>query len=532
MERVVISPMPKPSGQRSGAPDETRKEVLDQREDTKGQSMRLTIRNGTIATASGTYRADIVCDDGYISSIKISGSVRPGDEDIDASDLLVFAGFIDPHVHSRDPGLTEKEDFAHSTAAAAAGGLTTILEMPNAVPPVTDERTLRTRADQHSKVAYVDFGLWGMSLGTQNLNELAALLDAGAIGIKLFWGYALDKVTKELVYNLGDKSPDELFYPPKLGEVLDLFAVVASEGGLLAAHCEDREVIEGYERALGSEVGAYADLLERRPDSAEAVSISLAIEFSRSTGCRFHVVHMASSRAVRLVRAAQRDGIAISAETCPHYLTLTDQSFEKLGPLMKVYPLIRRAEDQRALREAIVDGTIASVGSDHAPHTIEQKRQPLAEGPAGFLGVETIVRLMLNEAAESRIPVKRIAWVLGEGTARLYGLYPRKGVILPGADADFTIVDPERSWTIRNEDLHSKNPLSPWHGWSGKWMPVWGVLRGRPIMRNGDVVGEPSGRWVRSSRSVAGTASVPKGAHDATRGIPRPIKGANNDPLN
>lgn len=459
----------------------------------------LTIRNATIVSPRGPYRADVVCRGQLIESIEAAGSVRRGAEDVDASGMLVFPGFIDPHVHSRDPGLTEKEDFAHSTAAAAAGGLTTILEMPNALPPVTDERILLDRARAHTKVAWVDFGLWAMSLGNANIDEIPLLLEAGAVGVKLFWGYALDKVTKELIYNPNDRSEADVIPPPPPGEVLELFAVMAAEGALLAAHCEDRSVIDRYGRAAG-DVFDYADLLAARPDSAEGASISIAIEYSRSTGCRFHVVHMASSRAVQLVRAAQRDGISVSAETCPHYLTLTDGSFQELGPLMKVYPLIRTAEDQRALREAVIDGTICSVGSDHAPHTIEQKLLPLADGPAGILGIETIVRLMLNEAAEGRIPIERLAWILAEGTARLYRLYPKKGAILPGSDADFTIVDPNVAWTIRNERLHSKNPLSPWDGWSGKWTPVVGILRGRLIMRNGELIGEHSGRWVKPTR--------------------------------
>jgi allantoinase len=469
----------------------------------EARAMRLTVRNGSVVTATESYRADIVCEGEYIDSVEVNRSVPRGDEDIDASGLLVFAGFIDPHVHSRDPGLTHKEDFSHSTSAAAAGGVTTILEMPNAVPPVSDVDTLRERVEAHSNVAWVDFGLWAMSLGHENLEQIPALIAEGAVGIKLFWAYALDRASKELVYNLHDRSLQDLIPPPTPAEVLALFDTVASAGGLLAAHCEDRDVMEYRQRAFGREIQSYEDLLEVRPDLAEAASVSLGIEFSRSTGCRFHVVHMASARAVKLVRGAQGDGTSVSAETCPHYLTLSNRSFAQIGALMKVYPPIRRLEDQRALWGAVIDGTIASVGSDHAPHTIEEKRGTLSAQPAGVPGVETIARLMLNEAAEGRISPEKIAWVLGEGTARLYGLYPRKGAILPGSDADFTIVDPNRRWTIQNEDLHSKNPLSPWHGWSGKWSPVTGVLRGRVIMKDGDLAEGPSGRWLRPTRQKA-----------------------------
>ena len=459
--------------------------------------MRLTVRNGTVVTAAGCSRADIVCEGEHIEEVVVGRSVPPGDCDIDATGRLVFAGFIDPHVHSRDPGLTHKEDFWHSTAAAAAGGVTTILEMPNAVPPVADVATLSERGNVHSRVAWVDFGLWGMSLGGENLGDVAALIRHGAVAIKLFWAYALDRRTKELIYNPDMRNGRDVIPPPGPAEVLALFKTVSSKNGLLAAHCEDRETLESSERELGHQARTYDDLLELRPDAAEASSVAQAIELCRLTGCRFHVVHMASARALNLVRDAQRNEILISAETCPHYLTLSDRSFAEIGPLMKVYPPIRRLEDQAALRAGVVDGTITSVGSDHAPHTIDEKSGRLEDQPAGIIGVETMARVMLNEAAEGRIPVEKIAWVLAEGTARLYRLYPRKGAILPGADADFTIVDPNRRWTIRNDDLHSKNPLSPWDGWAGSWSPVMSVLRGRVVMDDGVLIGRPGGRWLR-----------------------------------
>jgi allantoinase len=470
--------------------------------------MTLAIRNGRVVTPNGSFRADVICEGEQISSIETSGSSRVGEDDIDASGMLVFPGFIDPHVHSRDPGLTEKEDFSHSTAAAAAGGITTILEMPNTVPPIMDAGGLRERANQHSTVAAVDFGLWALSLGAENVDELPALFEAGAVGVKLFWAYALHKETKQLLYNLGDASPNEIIEPPALDEVLDVFAAVASARGLLAAHCEDRAVLERSERVHGPQLKNYSDLLTRRPDAAEAASVGLGVEFSRHTGCRFHVVHMASRRATLLVRQAQRQGIPISAETCPHYLILSNESYARLGSLMKVYPPIRLREDQSALREAVVDGTITSVGSDHAPHTIDEKRQPLSSQPAGIIGVEMIARLMLNEVAEGRISIERLAWVLSEGTARLYGLYPQKGAILPGSDADLTIVRPDLEWTIRDQELHSKNPISPWDGWSGRGTPVWAILRGHPIMQNGQLLSKPSGRWVGSSRSCTLGATV------------------------
>lgn len=447
--------------------------------------------------------ADLICTDGIISSIEETSTVSV-DVEIDARGLLVFPGFIDPHVHSRDPGLTYKEDFAHSTRAAAAGGITTIIEMPNAVPPVLDTVVLEERATQHGKVAFVDFALWGMSLGANNLHDLAPMIAAGAAGVKLFWAYALNRETKQLVYNLADLPPDAIVPPPSLGEVLDVFREMARCGGLLAAHCEDRDVVASAERALGRPVAAYEDLLAARPGMAENASVALAVEFARATGCRFHVVHMASARSVEIVRRAQLDEIRISAETCPQYLTLTDADCASVGSSIKVFPPIQSDVDQMALWRGVVDGVIGSIGSDHAPHTIEEKQAPLDKQPAGVVGVETIASVMTSEMGRGRISAERLASVMSEGTSRLYGMYPQKGAILPGSDADFTIVDPSGELRIDNAHLHSKHPLSPWHGRTLRCVPRMAVLRGQLVMQDSEPIGDARGKFVRVRNASGG----------------------------
>lgn len=467
--------------------------------------MRTKITHGTIVTPAGRYEADLVVEDGIIAEVLRPGQATVADAELDAASRLVFPGFIDPHVHSRDPGLTHKEDFAHSTRAALCGGLTTLLEMPNTIPPVADAAVLRDRGAQHAEVASVDFGLWGVSLGAANLGEIEGLVAAGAPAIKLFWGYALDRRTREIVYNPGDRPPEDVVPPPPNDEVFDLFRAVARAGGLLAAHCEDRGVLEAASRALGHDPSTYADLLASRPDAAEAAAIAVGAEFARATGCRFHVVHVSSARGVDVLRRAQADGIAITGETCPQYLTLTDYDYGRIGPLMKIFPPVRTAADQEALWGAVRDGTITSLGSDHAPHTAEEKRRGLAAAPAGAIGVETIAPLMLDAAARGLLTYERLAWVLSEGTARLYGLFPRKGVVRPGADADLALVDPDAEWVIDGARLHSLHPLSPWNGRRGRGAVTLSLLRGSVAMREGEPVGEPRGRHVPSQRPPART---------------------------
>jgi allantoinase len=458
--------------------------------------MRLRIKNGTLVTSSGSVAGDVVCNDGTIESP--DAAAGPIDAEIDARGLLIFPGFIDPHVHSRDPGLTDKEDFAHSTRAAAVGGVTTLFEMPNAIPPVTNAAIFEDRAVQHARVGCVDFGLWGMTLGAENLRDLEGLFAAGAVGVKLFWGYALSRRTLMLVYNLGDEAPEDLVQPPGIGDVLEVCREVARLGGLLGAHCEDRGLIDAAERSLGRPIATYGELLELRPDTAEAVSIAIAAELSSASGCRFHVVHATSRRGLRVVRQAQADGIPLSAETCPHYLAFTAGDFDDLGVMIKVFPPIRGPLDQAALWDAIRDGTITSLGSDHAPHTVAEKALGLPAAPAGVPGVETFGPVLVDAMLSGQLSAARLAWVVSEGTARLFGVYPRKGTLAPGGDADFTLVDPEATTVIDRARLHSKQRQSPWHGKVLRGAVKTTILRGEIIAQDGEPVGPPRGRLVRA----------------------------------
>lgn len=471
--------------------------------------MTLRVHGGKLVTEEGVLDADLLCSDGTIMAIVESGAVVDADEVLDASGRYVFPGFIDPHVHSRDPGMTHKDDFSHATLGSLTGGITTVLEMPNAIPPVDSAEVFAERREYHEKSAWTDFGLWGLALGDANLDQIGPLFEAGAVAVKLFWGYALRRDTRSLIYNTGDEPPENVLLPPDNGAVLRLFREVAAAGGVLAAHCEDKDILTSSEAALGHPIESYEDLLAARPDTAEAVTISVAAEMAADTGCRFHVVHMASEAGANVVRAARSRGISLTAETCPQYLTLTDEDFPRVGPVMKVYPPVRRRTDQEALWQAIADGVIVSIGSDHAPHTVEEKAQALSTQPAGAVGCETLGPLLIDAMLRGRISATQLADVLSTSTARLYGLYPRKGTIRPGSDADLTIVDPTASRTIRNEDLVAKQPVSPWNGTQLRGTACAAVLRGEVVMRDGQPVGERRGRFVAAdhSRSVAAHAS-------------------------
>lgn len=474
--------------------------------------MKLLVRNGTVVTETGLTRADVWCADGRVRALLEPGAAVEADEVVEADGQLVFPGFIDPHVHSRDPGSTHKETFAHSTLGALCGGLTTILEMPNAIPAVADLATFHARRAEHEPRAWVDFGLWGLALGPDNADEIAAMFGAGAVAVKLFWGYALHRETKGLVYNFADEPPENLLLPPENGAVLELFRRVAETGGVLAAHCEDRHVLAASAERLGHDIETYDDLLKARPAVAEAASIAVGAQFARATGCRFHVVHTASKMGIEVVRKAKEMGVPITAETCPQYLTLTDADAERLGPLLKVYPPVRGSGDQEALWTAVNDGTVSSIGSDHAPHTVAEKMVGFGSAPAGGLGIETLAPLLVDGMVRGKIAPERLASVLSGSTARLYGLWPRKGVVRPGADADLTLVDPSATHTIRNDDLHALNKASTWDGVELRGRVVASVLGGQPAMRDGEPVGERRGRFVRADHAATKEALASAGA--------------------
>jgi allantoinase len=464
--------------------------------------VKLLIRGGKLVLPTGTRPGSVLCEDGRIARVLEPDEPGHGaDKILEADGLLVFPGFIDPHIHSRDPGLTDKETFGHATRAAVAGGVTCVFDMPNTMPPLARAALVAERAAAHEQHAYTDFGLWAIALGVENLDELPGLIGAGAVGVKLFWGYGIDRRTGRLAYSLDDVPDEDMIVPPDNAGVRAIFAAVATAGGLLAAHCEDRALVIGGERALGRPPEAYDDLLLTHPDAAEPTAIALGIEFAEQTGCAFHVVHVTSARGVELVRRAQRNGAPVTAETCPHYLTLTNESYSEVGGVMKIFPPIRRADDQHALWRGVLDGTICSIGSDHAPHTASEKQRPLGAAPAGFVGVETLGPLLVSEMSAGRITPEQLASLLSEGTARRFGFAGRKGVVAAGSDADLTLVDPHTRWRVRNDLLHSKHPLSPWHGRELVGRPRVTVVGGRIVMREGDVDDVPHGRFVRPERS-------------------------------
>ncbi len=458
----------------------------------------LAVINGAIVTPQTVAKGNLYVKDGLIAAVTDPSVRLDAGATLDARGLHVFPGFIDPHVHSRDGGATHKEDFWHSTRAAALGGITTLIEMPNAVPAVSDAQRFARQKENLAAKAYIDFAMWALCLGKLNNDNLAELDELGAAAFKFFWGYAINKETYGLVYNY--KKYDSSVIPPLSdGEIYTIFEQVAKTGKPLAIHAENAslmgELLERVKPAYYQ--NEYEALLATRPSVAEETIINTAVSFARATGAHLHILHMSAREGVDILRRAKREGVAVTGETAPHYLTLTKEDFARVGTAIKGYPPVRGKADQDALWQGLCDGTIDSLGSDHAPHTAQEKSGSLFEIPAGMCSIETLVPLMLDAANKKKISLGRLAQVLSENTAKLYGLYPQKGSLLPGTDADITIVDLARDKIIRAGEMFSISKVTAFDGVAVVGVPVHTIVRGNILVQDGKLTTERStGRFV------------------------------------
>jgi len=459
----------------------------------RGSRTSLVIAGGTVHTPEGPREVDVHIAGGVITAV---GDARApaGARRVDARGMYVLPGGIDVHVHSRDPGFPQKEDFGTLTAAAAAGGVTTVIDMPNTVPAVDAAGVLESKAALARRRARVDVGLWGLVRSGTTPEDLEDLAAAGAIGFKAYLGYAFSLTRKQIHY-----SPDlddlDLEAPPDYGTLARLGPFIARLGLPLVIHAEDPGILGAFRRPLET----YEDLLVARPAEAEAVAVAAAAEIAGASGVRLHVAHLSSAAGLAAAQEAIRAGAPLTLETCPQYLWLCDEDFARLGTAMKVYPPIRTAADRDALLEGLAKGVIGMVATDHAPHTDDEKAAPFGEAPAGSPGVQTLYVSCLELAKRQGDVWRAPRWV-SEAPAALAGLQESKGTIAPGFDADIVIVDPSRPTRVRPDAMRSRQRHGALEGMEFGFSVRATYLRGALVGGEGRRAVRPSGRIVRPFR--------------------------------
>ncbi|MFJ4667144.1 allantoinase AllB [Kitasatospora purpeofusca] len=436
------------------------------------------IRSRRVVLPDGERPADVLVRDGKIARIAPYGTLpADGHRVTDLGDTALLPGLVDTHVHVNEPGRTEWEGFATATRAAAAGGVTTIVDMPlNSVPPTTTPAGLEAKRKTADGQAWVDLGFWGGAV-PDNLADLEPLHRAGVFGFKSF---------------LAPSGVDEF---PHL-EAAGLDAALAEQarlGALAIIHAEDPAVLAAAPQQPGVH---YRDFLASRPADAETAAVARLLDAARRTGARVHVLHVSSAAVLPLLRRARADGVQVTAETCPHYLTLAAERIPDGGTAFKCCPPIRDEANRDALWEALAAGEFIAVVSDHSPSTPDLKLLPEHGGSGDFAAAwGGIASLQLGLPAvwtEARRRGRTLAEVVGwmsAGPARLVGLDGRKGAVAVGHDADLVAFDPDADFAVHAAELHHRNPVTPYAGrtLTGAVRTTW--LRGRVV----DPGGEPFG---------------------------------------
>jgi len=436
----------------------------------------MVIRDGRIYTPQGFYDGDIVVEDGKIQSLTKSSLSIQADTVLDARGNLVLPGMIDMHVHFRDPGFPDREDFQSGTSAAAAGGVTTVADMPNTVPSVTSVEALREKIEIIDRKALIDFALIA-GAGELSADMLVSLAKGGVVGYKTF-----------MIARFKELAASD-------GQMLDNFETIAETGLTCMIHAENEDIVSrGIEKAKAlGRVDPIAHS-EFRPPIAEVEATARTIMLAGETDVHLHICHMSTKGAAKVLSWAKKRRRNVTGETSANYLLLNSEVMKKVGPFAKIDPPLRSPQDQEALWEALNGGVIDVIASDHAPYPKEEKEkgwQNIYDAPSGGTGVETTLPLMLDCVNRGLITLERLVETFAVNPAKIMGLYPRKGVLAPGADADIIIVDLMSQFVIKGEELHSKQKITAVEGYGGKGRPLTTIVRGKVIMEDGEVVGKP-----------------------------------------
>ncbi len=442
---------------------------------------------------SGISRLDLGIRDGSIVALLTDSTDLQATETIDATGKLLLPGAIDIHFHCRAPAYPQRGDFATETRAAAAGGVTTVFEMPISKPCCATGDVFRMRKALAQRDSYVNFGLYGAP-GILDPGEIADMVDEGAIAFKIFMTAA-------------PKGRDDEFEGLCLPEVPELYQalqLVAETGLVCAVHAENNQLLEWHTAQLiaanRNDVPAHG---ESRPPHVEALAIATLLTLNEGIGANLHIAHLSCAEALAVFRRFKATGSTASAETCPHYLFFTESDLERVGPYAKINPPLRKQADQAALWGGLLDGTLMAITTDHSPFTVEEKeraREDIWATPPGAPGVEELLLGVMHEALTGRISINQAVELVATNGAKRFGVYPDRGHIGIGAAADLVIYDPHAQTTINPDRLFSKarNCDKLYNGMTFQGRIERTIVNGKTVFVDGQIVGSAGdGQFVR-----------------------------------
>jgi allantoinase len=459
----------------------------------------LIVRNGTVVTSDTTFEADLAISEGKFVAIAAPGKLGlSAAEEFDATGLHVLPGVIDGHVHFREPGLEYKEDWRTGSTAAVHGGVTTVVEMPNTMPTTDTPENVELKRRLAEETSYVDFGIIGL-LVQDSVPAIRPMAEAGVVGYKCFLGETIGNIP----------APDD-------GMMLDGLREIAATGLRIGFHAENNEIMQHLIRKFKEEGRSDPQAhVDSRPALAEVESIQRMGLFARHTGTRIHIFHLSSRDGLDMIDEWRAKGVDVTTETGAHYIFKRAEDMDQTGVRLRMNPPVRWGSEGHGdyLLQGLRDGRVDQIATDHSPHTPEEKlTDNIWTAISGFPGVETSVSYFLTYGVNAgRMSLQELVRATSDGPARTWDMWPQKGAIRLGSDGDLTIVDLKKAGVFRDDDLHSKNHVTPFDGDSYTGEPVGTIIRGQIIMREGEIVGQAAGRMVRpwaSRQATAGKEAV------------------------
>jgi dihydroorotase (multifunctional complex type) len=445
--------------------------------------MSLKVVNAKLWLETGVFEGGLVSENGTISKIGKETSLPETETTIDAKGKLVIPGLVDLHVHFREPGHIQKEDFRTGTMAAASGGVTTVLDEPNNNPVTASAKTVRAKHELVKEKAYVDY-LFNMAVYADRLEEI----DAASSMVKAYAFFD----------ELGDKPTGM----EDTGVLVDALGHVKAVEGLALLNCRESDIVIHTIKQL-KEAGknTLQDYNDSFPHVAESTGAAKRILLAHSMGVRAHLREVSTAETVEVLRSLKPYMADVSAEVRPDHLFLNQENIENLGPYAQQWTPMRTKRDQVELWWAFNEGVVDVIASDHATHTVEEKRRGLNNiwnSPPGLPAIESMLPLLLSAVHEGKTTIDRVIPATSINPAKRLGLYPRKGCIGVGSDADLVVLDLGLEKRITADEMLAKSKWTPYEGWKTVGAPVTTILRGVPVYHEGEIISEPFGRFFTS----------------------------------